>query len=55
MTRFYLSGKEVDKKEFEKHFGHEDVDWRIETMVLNGIKEFTKEGPYNRICKIVIG
>ena len=54
MTKFYLNGKETDKKEFEKHFGYEDVDWRIETMALNGIKEFTKKGPYNQICKIVI-
>lgn len=54
MIKYYVDEKEVDRKEFEKEFGFGDIDWRIETMDLNGIKEYEKKGPYNRICKIVI-
>ena len=54
MTKFYLNGKEVSKELFVIRYGHGDVDWRIDTMGLNGVKEYTKKGPYNDICKIVI-
>lgn len=54
MIKYYVNEKEVDRKEFEKEFGFGDVDWRIETMALNRIKEYEKKGPYNRICKIAI-
>ena len=54
MTKFYLNGKEVSKELFLRRYGHGDVDWRIDTMGLNGVKEYTKKGPYNDICKIVI-
>ena len=54
MTKFYLNGKEVSKEAFEKRYVCWDVNWVIETMELNGVKEETITGRYNDICKIVI-
>lgn len=54
MTRFYLNGKEVSKGVFEKRYVRWDVNWVIETMELNGVKEETIIGRYYDICKIVI-
>lgn len=54
MAKFYLNGKEVSKEVFEKRYVCWDVNWVIETMELNGVKEETITGRYNDICKIVI-
>ena len=55
-AKYYVNGKETDRKDFEKEFVvGEDISWRIETMMLDGIKEYETRGRYNRICKIVIG
>ena len=54
MVKFYINEKEVCRSDFERQVRIFDIDWRIETMLLNGITCYKKKSPYNRMLKIVI-
>ena len=53
-VKFYINEKEVCRSDFERQCIVFDIDWKIDTMVLNEIKCYKIKGSYNKILKIVI-
>ena len=53
-VKFYINEKEVDRSDFERHCVCFDIDWIIDTMVLNEIKCYKRKSPYNKILEIII-
>ena len=53
-VKFYINEKEVDRSDFERQCVSYDIDWIIDTMVLNKIKYYKRKSPYNKILEIII-
>lgn len=53
-VKFYINEKEVDRSDFERQCVSFDINWIIDTMVLNGIKCYKRKSPYNKILEIII-
>ena len=53
-VKFYINEKEVNRSEFERQDVCFDIDWKIETMMLNEIKCYHMKSAYNNRLKIFI-
>ena len=53
-VKFYINEKEVNRRDFERQCVSFDIDWKIDTMILNEIKCYHAKSPYNKMLKILI-